>query len=86
MCRFRSHILIRRRYRAKWLADAKFPIPTIADDAANSAAAAYGLTSYPYFVALDKDGKVVSRMAGELTQAQFVGLIESARSGPPTAG
>ena len=68
-----------------WLAKAKFPITTIADDEANAAAAAYGLTSYPYFVALDKTGKVVTRASGELTQAQFEGLITAARTGRAAA-
>ena len=46
---------------------------------------AYGLTSYPYFVALDKTGKVLTRASGELTQAQFEGLITAARTGRAAA-
>ena len=71
---------------SSWLKDAGFPITTLRDDATNTAAMAYGLTAFPYFVALDKDGKVVSRATGELTQSQFEGLITAARTGSIAEG
>ncbi len=54
-----------------WLAGERWTVPTLADDAATTAATAYGLTSFPYFVALDATGHVVKRSAGELTESQF---------------
>ena len=48
-----------------WLAREGWPPPVLTDDANSTAAQAYGLTSYPYFVFIDAGGKVVKRMAGE---------------------
>jgi thiol-disulfide isomerase/thioredoxin len=63
---------------SKWLENADWPITTMADDADSSAAAAFGLESYPYFVAIGSDGTVVARATGELTQDQFQQLIQQA--------
>lgn len=64
-----------------WLQKAGFPIPTIADDEGSPAAEAYGLSSFPFFVALDDSGKVVKRVSGELSQSDFNALITAARTG-----
>jgi cytochrome c biogenesis protein CcmG/thiol:disulfide interchange protein DsbE len=66
---------------SKWLENAGWPIATMADDADSSAAAAFGLRSYPYFVVLDRSGEVVTRASGELTQDQFLALLQPATSG-----
>ena len=66
---------------SKWLEDADWPIPTMADDGDSSAAAAFGLQSYPYFVVLDSSGRVVTRASGEITHDQFDALLQSATSG-----
>ncbi len=58
-----------------WLEREGWPFPTLADSDEYAAAEAWGLTSYPYFVALDADGKVVERASGELTQEQFTALL-----------
>ena len=63
-----------------WLAREGFTIPTLADDAKSSAASAYGLTSFPYFVAMDAKGNVVARVSGELTEAQFDDLVAKAKA------
>ena len=47
----------------------------MADSGRDAAAAAFGLPSYPYFVALDADGKVVARGTGELDQAAMQDLV-----------
>jgi cytochrome c biogenesis protein CcmG, thiol:disulfide interchange protein DsbE len=62
-----------------WLDREGWTIPTVADDAATSAATAYGLTSFPYFVALDGAGKVTARASGELTEDQFTKLLASTK-------
>jgi thiol-disulfide isomerase/thioredoxin len=58
-----------------WLTNEKFDVPTMVDDADGTAANAYGLNSFPYFVALDAGGKVVARGSGELTVEQFDALL-----------
>jgi thiol-disulfide isomerase/thioredoxin len=49
-----------------WLEAEGWTVPVLVDDQAQSAAVAFGLTSFPYFVFLDGDGTVVARVAGEL--------------------
>jgi thiol-disulfide isomerase/thioredoxin len=61
---------------SEWLADVGWRDPVMADDADMSAAEAYGLSAYPYFVALDKDGRVVARDTGELTQDAVRELVQ----------
>jgi thiol-disulfide isomerase/thioredoxin len=63
---------------SSWLQDEGWPITTMADDAESTAAAAYGLQSYPYFVVVDGAGNVVARTSGELTQSQFQQLLQTA--------
>jgi thiol-disulfide isomerase/thioredoxin len=58
-----------------WLAEEGWPVRTMADDESNSAATAYGLTAYPFFVVTDKDGNVVFRTSGELTTEQLESLV-----------
>lgn len=63
---------------SSWLAKEEWPVPTIVDDAKGSAAAAFGVTAFPYFAVLDRTGKVVMRVTGELTKAQFLSLLDDA--------
>jgi cytochrome c biogenesis protein CcmG, thiol:disulfide interchange protein DsbE len=63
-----------------WLAREKFDVPTMADDDAGAAAKAYGLTSFPYFVAIDASGKVTARVSGELSETQFDELVSKAKA------
>lgn len=64
-----------------WLDREAFPVPTLADDADSSAAAAFGVDGFPYFVAIASDGRVVERDSGELPVARLVGLLDKARAG-----
>ncbi len=66
---------------SKWLLGENWTVPVLVDDAAGTAAASWGLRSYPYFVAVGADGTVVKRASGELTQAEFYALIDAARAG-----
>lgn len=50
---------------SEWLESEGWTVPTLADDDASTALQAYGLGSFPYFVALDADGRVVARVVGE---------------------
>jgi thioredoxin-related protein len=46
------------------------------DNPDQSAAMAYGLGGYPFFVLIDGDGKVVQRGSGEIPEQEFVRLLE----------
>ena len=56
---------------SQWLAGVEWPTPVLADDDANQAASAYGLTAYPYFVFVDAQNHVVARGSGEMSLADF---------------
>jgi thiol-disulfide isomerase/thioredoxin len=58
-----------------WLEEEGLDVPTLADDADNSAGQAYGLSSFPYFVAIDANGDVAGRASGELTTDQWESLL-----------
>jgi cytochrome c biogenesis protein CcmG, thiol:disulfide interchange protein DsbE len=62
-----------------WLEREGWTVPTVADDPDGTAARAFGLTSYPFFVAVGADGAVRARISGELTVAQLEALVETAR-------
>ncbi|MGE0878962.1 MAG: TlpA family protein disulfide reductase [Acidimicrobiia bacterium] len=62
-----------------WLEKAKWPVKTIADDSKYTASTAFGLNAFPYFVAINAEGKVTQRATGELTTQQFEALIASAK-------
>ncbi len=66
---------------SQWLLGKNWTVPVLVDDAAGTAATAWGLRSYPYFVAVGPDGTVVKRASGELSEAQFYALVDAARSG-----
>jgi cytochrome c biogenesis protein CcmG, thiol:disulfide interchange protein DsbE len=68
----------------EWLADEGWTAPVLVD-ADNSAAAAVGLSAYPFFVAIDGDGNVVLRATGELTTDQL-DAVASALAQPATSG
>jgi thiol-disulfide isomerase/thioredoxin len=69
-----------------WLVKERWTVPTMVDDKASDAAQALGVTGFPYFVVVDAQGKVVERTSGELTAAQWEGLIAAARSGTAEPG
>jgi len=58
-----------------WLEREQFPFAVIADSATYDAATAYGLTSYPYFVALDSQGRVVARASGEIDPDALTAML-----------
>jgi thiol-disulfide isomerase/thioredoxin len=61
-----------------WLEKEGWTAPTMADSAEQQAAEAFGLSAFPYFVAVDGSGKVVARTTGEITTDEFAGLAERA--------
>jgi thiol-disulfide isomerase/thioredoxin len=56
---------------SEWLEREGWPTPVIRDDPQSSAAAHFGLQSFPYFVFVDGDGNVVSRYSGEMPVEEF---------------
>ena len=68
-----------------WLSRVGWPLPAMADDGSFTAAAAYGLSAFPFFCAVDAQNKVVLRVTGELSIAEFTQVVNAARTGtlPP---
>jgi thiol-disulfide isomerase/thioredoxin len=64
---------------SEWLEEEGWTAPTLADSDDSNLADAFGLSSFPYFVAVDASGKVVARTSGELTTDQFAALAAQAR-------
>ncbi len=63
-----------------WLDLAGWPVETMYDDQATTAANAYGLSGFPFWVVLDGDGVVQARFSGELTEEQLVAVVETTAS------
>ncbi len=64
-----------------WLEGEGWKGTVLADSEETAAATAYGLTSFPYFVAVKADGTVAARMSGEITSDQFDALVTAAHAG-----
>jgi thiol-disulfide isomerase/thioredoxin len=62
-----------------WLEREGWTGDVLLDDEQSTAAAAYGLSSYPFLVFLDGDGKVVARASGELPKDDILALAALAR-------
>ena len=59
-----------------WLKMEGWTAKTLADSESQEAADAFGLSAFPYFVAVDGSGRVVARTSGEITTDQFVALAQ----------
>ena len=66
-----------------WLEDEDWPYPTMADSSTFTAAQAYGLTSYPYFVFIDGSGQVVARSIGEVSSDDLTEAVNALKAGEP---
>lgn len=66
---------------SRWLDREGWTASVMVDSADGAAATAYGLTAFPYFVALDAEGTVVARAGGELTPAELDALVARAAAG-----
>ena len=67
---------------SQWVKDMKISdLTTLVDNKAQTAAAAFGLTSYPYIVMIDKDGQVVERRAGEQEDGFFKAAFDALAAG-----
>ena len=63
---------------SEWLAREEFPAlwPVIADSADKKAANAFGLSGYPFFVLVDAQGKVFTRLSGEIPMDELTAIID----------
>jgi thiol-disulfide isomerase/thioredoxin len=66
-----------------WLEGVKWPFPVLADSSQFTAATAYGLSAYPYFVLVNPDGTVAARATGEVPIDQVKANIEALKAGKP---
>ena len=57
-----------------WLDREEWPGPILLDDADDTVGQAFGLSSFPFWVAVDGDGTVVARAAGRLSPEQLDAL------------
>jgi cytochrome c biogenesis protein CcmG, thiol:disulfide interchange protein DsbE len=64
-----------------WLERERFPFPVIFDDESGTAAVAYGLNAFPYWVVLDGDGRVVERFSGALPDQESLTRLFEAVAG-----
>jgi thiol-disulfide isomerase/thioredoxin len=62
-----------------WLEDEKWPTPVLVDDRNSTAASAFGLTSFPYFVFVNSDGTVALRGSGEVPPAQLTQMANAVK-------
>ncbi|MBC7645211.1 MAG: TlpA family protein disulfide reductase [Thermoleophilia bacterium] len=60
-----------------WLAREKWPAEVLLDDEVATGLDAYGTGAFPYFVELDKSGKVVKRQSGEITMGDFAADLKA---------
>ena len=62
---------------SEWLAREEFPAlwPVIADSKDKTAANAFGLSGYPFFVLVDAQGKVFKRLSGEVPMDELTAII-----------
>ena len=70
-----------------WLRKAHWPFPVMIDSALETAAVAYGLPAYPYFVFVNANGKVAGRATGEIASDDLTTIVRALAAGKslPTA-
>jgi thiol-disulfide isomerase/thioredoxin len=66
-----------------WLQGEHWPFPVLVDSTESTAATAYGLPSYPYFVFTDAQGKVVGRATGEIAPSDLQRILKALVAGTP---
>jgi cytochrome c biogenesis protein CcmG/thiol:disulfide interchange protein DsbE len=66
-----------------WLKRENWPFPVMVDSLQQTAAVAYGLSAYPYFVAVNAKGQVVGRETGEIAPADIKKILSALAAGKP---
>ena len=60
---------------SEWLMREEWPVPVVVDDAATSAAVAFGLDAYPYWVLAYDDGTLAGRGAGGVPPEVLTNIV-----------
>jgi thiol-disulfide isomerase/thioredoxin len=66
-----------------WLKREHWPYPVLVDSKQFTALNAYGLPAFPYFVFVDKDGKVAARASGEIDPNDLAAAVKALAEGRP---
>jgi thiol-disulfide isomerase/thioredoxin len=66
-----------------WLKGVDWPFPVMADSPDATAAQAYGINAYPYFVLVNADGTVAGRGSGELPPSAIEADVAALKAGKP---
>lgn len=66
---------------SEWLEREEWPVPVIVDDAATTAAIAFGLDAYPYWVLAYDDGTLAGRGAGAVPPEVLSNIVADLSSG-----
>lgn len=61
-----------------WFSREDWPNPVVIDSATSEIGQGFGLTGFPYWVAVDADGVVVARSSGQIGEEGFRALVEAA--------
>lgn len=62
---------------SEWFEDEGWTGTVLLDSESSDIALGYGLTAFPFWVALDGDGNVVTRVVGEIDEAALAALVAS---------
>lgn len=60
-----------------WFGREDWPTTVVADSAQNAIANGFGLTGYPYWVAVDGNGQVIYRVAGQIGLDAFEAIVDT---------
>ncbi len=63
---------------SRWFLREDWAYPVLRDSETNDLAAAFGLTSFPFAVAVDGQGNIVARSSGQMSYNQFDRLVAGA--------
>ena len=66
---------------SEWITKTKWPWQTMADSADLTAASAYGVSGFPFFVIVGADGEVKVRRSGEVDIQTLEQIVETALAG-----
>jgi thiol-disulfide isomerase/thioredoxin len=66
-----------------WLKGVGWPFAVMADTPTGTAATAYGISAYPYFVLVNADGTVAARATGEVPPDQIAANVKALAAGKP---
>lgn len=60
-----------------WFEREQWPTTVLVDSPTGDLAAGFGLTAFPFWVAVDGDGTVLTRLSGRLTEAEIAALVQA---------